>query len=191
MCARYRRFAMRVAVCCSVLQCVLLCDDTSVCGMWRHGLHVCFALASRTSASRALMHHNTTQHTATYCNILRHTATHIAQRTAIQCNTDLQWHHRVCVRLADISRAYALQHTVTHCNTLQHIALHTATYYNTLQHRREYFSEIHTATHCNTLQHTATHIATYYNTLQHRLAMTTQAVRSFRRYLSNTCTATH
>ena len=96
----------------------------------------------------------TTQHTATHCNILQHTATYCnalyhsaaycstLQHTATHCNT-LQHNATHCVLLTTAQRKY----TAMHCNTLQH----TATHCNTLQH---------TATHCNTLQHTATHCNT-------------------------------
>ena len=96
---------------------------------------------------------NTLQHTATYCNILKYTATHCSNtlpHTATQCNT-LQ--HTT-------TRCDTLKHTATHCNTLKYAATqcsnilpHTATHWNTPQH---------SATHCNKLEHTATH-----NTLRH------------------------
>ena len=70
---------------------------------------------------------HTLQHeTATHCNILQHTATHIPDPI----------YERVCLRLKTATHYYTLQHeTETHCNTL---------HCNTPQH--------YTATHCNTLQ---------------------------------------
>jgi len=67
------------------------------------------------------------QHTATQCNTLQHTETHI------------QTFHTQGLSCADLSNGVA-----THRNTLQH----TATQCNTMQH---------TVIHCNKLQHTSRH----------------------------------
>ena len=126
---------------------------------------------------------DTLQRTATCCNTLQHTATHI-QGLAVD------WSCHVTLTLLPDT----LQHTATHCNTLQHTATHcnthtgargrleltdslqhVATHCNTLQHtyrgsRRTGVAMWrlpccqtlqHTATHCNTLQHTATHCNTH------------------------------
>jgi len=111
----------RVAVYCSVLQCVAVC--CSVLRSWRfqfllrrckdlwRRFWVTESLGFNFSLIIKLLFTYTPQetrfgflrpHTATHCNTLQHTATH--------CNT--------------------LKHTATHCNTLQH----TATHCNTLQH---------------------------------------------------------
>jgi len=104
------------------------------------------------------------QHAATHCNTLQHTAT--------------QWHHSA-LSLVPIVKS---QHAATHCNTLQRNATHC----NTLQHTAtqcHYLSlwlvrickSQHAATLCNALQKIATHCcntllhtATYCYTLQHR-----------------------
>ena len=126
-------YALGVAVCSSVLQCIssaLQC--VAVCCIRYKGSRAACAYAFAHEclkgllSRRCVIRSNTLQHTATHCNTLQHTATHcnIRQHTATQCNS--------------------LQHTATHCNN------HAATRCNTLQH---------TATHYNTLKHTATRVS--------------------------------
>jgi len=109
-----------------------------------------------------LAHDAILQHSATYCNTLRHI-----------CST-LFWIHQTCRKMDE---GNTLQHTATHCNTLQH----TATHCNKLQHTATHCNTRnklqHTATHCNTLphtrmraphhQHSLQHTATHCNILQH------------------------
>ena len=84
-----------LTVWCSVVQsqCALALKETRI-------------LTRQIDRRRRMLHNNTWQLTATYCNSLQHTATHCntLQHTATHCNT--------------------LQHTATHCSTLQHIATH-------------------------------------------------------------------
>jgi len=80
---------MRVAVCCSVLQCVAVCCSVLHWGCTvfalnpRHFAKVSSTVIGYRNLSRecvaSLAHCNTLQHTATHCNTLQHTATH--------CNT--------------------------------------------------------------------------------------------------------
>jgi len=180
-----------VAACCSVFCCVMIhqcvgCGDTgytSVSPLPRallHHAHLCITTQ-----------HNTLQRIATYCDTLQHTLHSALQYSATQtCNGTIGCASVWLIFLVH-TPCNTLSHTATHCNTLHYTLQHTTTHCNIDANISRRYTLQHTATHCNTLQHTATHIATYYNTLQHRLAMTTQAVRSFRRYLSNTCTATH
>jgi len=137
-----------VAVCCSVLQCVVACCNWADLGwawfvqIWgslsvddslfvRHTIHMWMFLSLR----HATTHCNALQHTTTHCNKLQHTATH--------CNT-LHITMLCYVNVSLIARHNLLQYgwqRASHdelCDTLQH----TATHYHTLQH---------TATHCNTL----------------------------------------
>jgi len=110
-------YALGVAVCSSVLQCissVLQC--VAVCCIRDKGSRAACAYAFAHEclkgllSRRCVIRSNTLQHTATHCNTLQHTATHcnIRQHTVTQCNS--------------------LQHTATHCNN------HAATHCNTLQH---------------------------------------------------------
>jgi len=117
---------LKVAVCCSVLQCVAVCCNVlqcvAVCALARH------FISNRVRPLLSCWLH----HTATHCNTLQHTATHCntLQHTALHCN--------------------ALHHTATHYTTLQHPATHC----NTLQHTATHCNTLHpTATHCTTLQH--------------------------------------
>jgi len=109
-----------VAVCCSVLQCVAVC-----CGVLQihEDMHAYLYILpyvyiyerkdTEIVCVIRFVYIRATEHplariTATHCNTLQHTATHIVK----YCNT--------------------LQHTAKHCNTLQHTATHTAKQYNTL-----------------------------------------------------------
>ena len=82
-------------------------------------------------------HSNLLQPSATYCNVLQHSA---------RCSS-AKYSQKQDLPIVSLVLCNTLQHTATHCNTLQH----TATHCNTLQH---------TATHCNTPQHIATHCNT-------------------------------
>ena len=86
-----------------------------------------FVSFSRTT--RAFMHCNTLQHTATHCNTLQHTAAH--------------WR--------------TLQHTATHRNTLQHTTTPCNTLHHTVTQCILFFIVASAYAHCNALQHTATH----------------------------------
>jgi len=174
---------------------------TRAWGLWRQVLpHICKTL-QRTATQHPETHRNTTatplqdtclgtttagaamhlQHTATFCNILRHSTLqqiatplqHIATTLQQHCNTTAP--HRLgddknswsCNQLQ--CTATHLQHTATlsnstHCNTLQH----TATHCNTLPRSTTNCDTVqHAATHCNSLQHkTLQHTATHYNTTQ-------------------------
>jgi len=131
------------------------------------------------------------QNTATLCNTLQHTATHIPvapmcralsltpsalqhtatlcnilQHSATPCNTNTCCTDVSCVILNTFRAAthcYTQQHTATHCNTLQHSATHipVAQTFRALSLTSSALQ--HTATYCKTLQQTATHC----NTLQH------------------------
>ena len=160
-------YALGVAVCSSVLQCissVLQC--VAVCCIRDKGSRAACAYAFAHEclkgllSRRCVIRSNTLQHTATHCNIRQHTATYgnTRQHNVIHCNT--QQH----------TATIMLQHTATHCNTLQHIETHCNTSVckglfstgcvfrsNTLKHTATICSMLqHTATHCNTLQHPAT-----------------------------------
>jgi len=127
----------RVAVCCSVVQCVAAAF-VNFFDEWR----------SRASKNHAAPQYSTLLYTSTQFSTLQHAATHFntLQHTATHCNT-LQHTATHCITIFWISGAGAhprcsqaeLQQTATHCNTLQHAATHC----NTLRH---------TATCCNTLQ---------------------------------------
>jgi len=87
-------------------------------------------------------------YTATYCNILQHTATH--------CNRDLtlNWAYQSILKYTLTPRiaTTTLQHSAKQCNTVQKLPEIELSLPYTLAPRltKDY------ATHCNTLQHTAT-----------------------------------
>ena len=128
----------RVAVCCSVLQCVAIHSTpitlqhtaTHSDTLQQHCNTLCCSVTGNVvqvaSKPEYTLQLCILQHNATHCNTLQHTATQCVtlQHTSTHCNT--------------------LQHTATHCNTMQH----TATQCNTVQH---------SATQCITVQHSATH----------------------------------
>ena len=102
------------------VQVSLCCNQT--CLMYSKTSSMSAGLICVYSYTQMFQNPHAMQHTATYCNILQHTA--------------LIWAYYVCIHTFRWQKS---THTATHCNTLQH----TATHCNTLQH---------TATHCNTLQ---------------------------------------
>jgi len=130
-----------VAVCCRVLQGVVLDSICSACNSsgreMRHmykAIHNTYLCASPPPPPMRFLQVTTLQHPATSRNTLWHA-----------CNLfNLGTCHRI-----ELQSYNALQHSATHCSTLQHTAApcntlrHTATHSNTQQH---------TATHCNTLQ---------------------------------------
>ena len=151
-----------VAVCCSVLQCVVLC----------------------------IFPHLADNFEFTHCNTLQHTATrlqHTGQKpSATHCNRLQRRGVGDSARGHGVASVMRSQHTATHCSTLQHSDVLcntlqcTATQYNTpctvicaccgnahlttLQLTASHCNSLqHTATHCNTLQLTASHC----NILQH------------------------
>jgi len=125
-----------------------------------------------------------TQHTATNCYTLQHTATHWKERwhnngVIFSHNAAPSFTLTLCNTLLNTAtHCDTLPHTATHCNTLQRTALHcntlhhthhTATHCNTLQHTATHDNSLqHTATHCNTLHKTATHCQTLQHTAIHR-----------------------
>jgi len=148
-----------VAVCCSLLQCVVVCCSVLQCVAVSQEVMFHVALMNETQsswkmfASRTSMSHATRmrggvlQCAAVYCSMVQYVHTCVCVRDGFSCEGE------------HLSRI-ALQHTTTRCNTLQH----AATRCNTRQH---------TAKHCNTLQQTATNSTTmhyttaHYHTLQH------------------------
>jgi len=114
----------RVALCCSVLQCVAVCcialynkywADT-VDNIYKSNLLICNTTHFNT-LQLAATHCTTLHHTVSHCTILHHTAPHctIMHHTAPRCNT-LKFTAIHC------NSCNTLQHTATHCNTLQHTA---------------------------------------------------------------------
>jgi len=134
-----------VAVCCSVLQCVVYCT-------LEEPYYTCKRARSKTYNIEGSVEFFC--QVFAICNILQHTAT--------QCNT-LQhtFFPKICNRVGNLAGAKIT--TRTHCDTLTHsnTLQHTPTHSNTLHHTPPYRNTLqHTATHCNTLQHTATHCNT-------------------------------
>jgi len=123
----------RVAVCCSVLQCVAVC-----CSMLPDSYVCVTCLISAYAFMYAWYDRHFNLHTATHCNTLQHTETHMP-------------HWYMC-DMIDTLNCSTLQYTATHCNTLQHIATLIYMWYDRHSNLQ------HTATHCNTLQHIATHV---------------------------------
>ena len=124
----------RVAVCCSVLQCVARVAIRE-CEAWlaygNASCHTCEWFMSHVyewvmSHTQGItcswvpgarkMQLDTLQHTATHCNSLQQIATHCntLQHTAAHCNK-LQ-----CTGCPERARCNTLQRTATHCNALQH-----------------------------------------------------------------------
>ena len=160
-----------VAVCCSVLQCVIIQHISEN----NNDSHATRCSTPQHAAKRC----NTLQHTATHCKTLQHAAVHwthcnntLAQNTATRsstlntlqqhtdtkhCNTQhtlntLQQHidTKHCNRGCRLAEAACYDNTETHCNT--------ATRCNSLQHTAPHCNKLqHTSTRCNTLQHTARH----------------------------------
>jgi len=104
-------------------------------------------------------HHNTLQHTTTYCSTrgrrlcVIHSNT--LQHSVLRAYTSVTYH-----------RCYLRQGAGTHSATLYNTLQHTATHYNILQHTWEALvchTLQNTATHCNTLQHNATQCNTRCN----------------------------
>jgi len=70
----------------------------------------------------------TLQRTATHCNALQRTATHI-----------LLPYNRISIRYTWYVHCNALQHTATHCNALQHSATHNLLPYNRISIRSTWY----------------------------------------------------
>jgi len=140
-------------------------------GHWRTRRRMlCFNWCSSSSDSSlslgCLSAHQVTL-AATYCNMLRRTATthyNTLQRTAVHCKRTathlffaLSW---LSVRSSGLSCCKTLQYTAKHCNALQPIAIHCNTHKRKKESTRSRapatLAEF-VATHYNTLQHTATH----------------------------------
>jgi len=114
---------------------------------------IVFCYIEQTACIPCLMtSQNTQQQTASHCNTLQHTATHIAELYSVMLSR---------LRVFHVKRhpKNTLQHTATHCNTLQHTATHIAGLYSAMLSRLCVF---HVKRHPkNTLQHTATHCNTH------------------------------
>ena len=145
----------RVAVCCSVLQCVAVrCSNGTaphIIGPCHVYIHLALQCVAACCSDSTVPYCTTLHHIASHCNTLRHTAAH--------CYT---LHHSV-------PHCSTLQHTATHCNTPGSLPLirimtalqHTTTHSIILQHTAAHCSTLqHSVAHCNTLQHTATHCNT-------------------------------
>jgi len=139
----------RVAVCCSVLQCVAVCcKNFAVCCRY---VAVCCILSLSSPPMSGQ------QHTATHCSTLHHTATHATHRITLQSTaTDLV--DILVNHVKPATNCNKLQHTAAYCNILQHTLLVSLLLMSGLQY---------TAIHCNTLQQTATDCITLHHTAGH------------------------
>jgi len=117
---------------------------------------------------------------ATYCNILEHTAT--------RCNTGSGAHASIYNQCVDTLH---LQHAAPHFHTLQHAATQEAEHMPlfTIDVLTHYICNAlhHTATHFHTLQHTATRC----NTRQHRKRSTCHYLQSMCWHINLQNPATH
>jgi len=150
-----------VAVCCSVLQCVAVCYMRSKTRLWQrvlqcvavccsvlHALPYVNAKHDSPMATRHVTHVNDS------CPTCMNESCHIHKASpAAGCpeRARCSWtHYNTLQHTATVCNR--LQHTATHCNILQH----TATNYNALGARSG-----RDATHCNALPRTATHCNTH------------------------------
>jgi len=119
------------------------CNKAKHCNTLHGMTHSCNRVCMRHHSSRSGCHHTqkcydvyTIQHTATHCNTLQQTATHLLTTTT-HCNT-LQHTKEWMPSYSNMSQhAY----NSTHYNTLQHTATHllkNTTHYNTLQHAKNH-----------------------------------------------------
>ena len=138
MCVSCVITSLWVATHCNTLQhtathkrCVWLVRTHLITCVCHIGLHVCliydYVWVSYviTCVCHLWLHHFELQHTATHCNTLQHTATHL-----ITCVSHV-WLQYYAMSLSCPHTLHyitlscnTLQHTATHCNTLQHTWLH-------------------------------------------------------------------
>ena len=92
---------------------------------------------------------DTAQHTATHCNALQPTSTHVT----LCITTDLLLRGQLAgyFRISTFTHTYTLQHTATHFNTLQRTCGEDKVDVSEFWQKGR---RTHTATHCNTLQRT-------------------------------------
>ena len=107
---RDQRVLQRVAVCCSVLQCVAMCTIPRT-------LHLSNGMRSEGSVASYI---KILQHTATHCNTLQHTATH--------CITSQHVASYICFFVCKLPRVAVccnvLQCVAVCCDTLQCVYSH-------------------------------------------------------------------
>ena len=149
------------AVCCSVLQCVVVIWLTANC-TWHDFMVKVHTAAHCNTGIVALQpigdatHRNTQHNTAKHCNTMQHVAARCGTSSKRRCNTL----HRTATYCTMLQRI--VPHYNTHCNTMQHIATRLDPL-TTIEVR----CSATTKWWCNTPQHTAPHYNTLHETTRH------------------------
>ena len=141
------RMSLSHAVCCSVLQCAVVC-----CSHVTHVTESCQKWAPYSANTHKCGRH----HTLKWVLHVSHLFMYVFDTTHehVQPNTYKHVQTRTSRTRTNVAMSHALRHTATHCNTLHHTASHCITLQHTVTHCN---TPQHTATHCNSPHHTATH----------------------------------
>jgi len=118
VCCSVRLERLRVAECCSALQCDILCCSALQCNTLQHIATHCNTQCDTTT------HCNTQQHVFSQverCNALQHTISYIVCCSVLQCST---WETTCCCVLQCVAVSYCvLQCVAMRCSVLQCVAV--------------------------------------------------------------------